>query len=228
MALRIDARRAAWWRLNIAALETLPVPRAGHERARGVQRAPAGRSGWRRRSRPSSAESFEVRLFADGPAHLPRGRGALRRGRAPARRCVFLADASEAVAYQELRSQFVANVSHELRTPLTGLRGLLEALERPRAWTPATRGATSWRRAVERDPAAGGADLGHPVPVRARGHPGRCRRHDRSDLSAGRASPRSRPGRLAAEHGVRARGGRAGPGLDARSPSGWRTPWCAT
>ncbi len=44
---------------------------------------------------------------------------------------VALSDLSEAVAYQELRSQFVANVSHELRTPLTGLRGLLEALEDP-------------------------------------------------------------------------------------------------
>jgi two-component system phosphate regulon sensor histidine kinase PhoR len=35
------------------------------------------------------------------------------------------------VAYQDLRSQFVANVSHELRTPLTGLRGMLEAMEDP-------------------------------------------------------------------------------------------------
>jgi two-component system phosphate regulon sensor histidine kinase PhoR len=51
---------------------------------------------------------------------------------------VFLTDQSEAVAYQELRSQFVANVSHELRTPLTGLRGLLEALDDP-AMDPATR-----------------------------------------------------------------------------------------
>jgi two-component system phosphate regulon sensor histidine kinase PhoR len=42
-----------------------------------------------------------------------------------------LADATQAVAYQDLRSQFVANVSHELRTPLTGLRGMLEALEDP-------------------------------------------------------------------------------------------------
>jgi signal transduction histidine kinase len=44
---------------------------------------------------------------------------------------VALSDLSEAMAFQELRSQFVANVSHELRTPLTGLRGLLEALEDP-------------------------------------------------------------------------------------------------
>lgn len=41
---------------------------------------------------------------------------------------VFMTDLTEAIAYQELRSQFVANVSHELRTPITGLRGLLEAL----------------------------------------------------------------------------------------------------
>ena len=44
---------------------------------------------------------------------------------------ITLTDSSEATAYQELRSQFVANVSHELRTPLTGLRGMLEALEDP-------------------------------------------------------------------------------------------------
>lgn len=45
------------------------------------------------------------------------------------RECLlFLTDLTEAIAYQELRSQFVANVSHELRTPLTGLRGMLEAL----------------------------------------------------------------------------------------------------
>jgi signal transduction histidine kinase len=75
-------------------------------------------------------EEFQVRLFAGGrrtyrvtvsPYPLPEGAEAL----------VFLNDLSEAVAYQELRSQFVANVSHELRTPLTGLGALLEALEDP-------------------------------------------------------------------------------------------------
>jgi two-component system phosphate regulon sensor histidine kinase PhoR len=84
-----------------------------------------------------SRQSFEVRLFADGrrtyrasvaPYEVGEAREAL----------VFLTDQSEAVAYQELRSQFVANVSHELRTPLTGLRGLLEALDDP-AMDPATR-----------------------------------------------------------------------------------------
>lgn len=82
-------------------------------------------------------QRFEVRLFADGrrtyraavePYALGDGREAL----------VLLSDVSEAVAYQELRSQFVANVSHELRTPLTGLRGLLEALDDP-AMDEATR-----------------------------------------------------------------------------------------
>ena len=34
-----------------------------------------------------------------------------------------MVDFTDAVAYQELRSQFSANVSHELRTPLTGLGG---------------------------------------------------------------------------------------------------------
>ncbi|WP_217913667.1 sensor histidine kinase [Miltoncostaea marina] len=75
-------------------------------------------------------QAFEVRLFADGrrtyrvavePYELGGAREAL----------VLMSDLSEAVDYQELRSQFVANVSHELRTPLTGLGGLLEALEDP-------------------------------------------------------------------------------------------------
>ena len=44
---------------------------------------------------------------------------------------VFMIDFTDAVAYQELRSQFSANVSHELRTPLTGLAGLIEALGDP-------------------------------------------------------------------------------------------------
>lgn len=82
-------------------------------------------------------QRFEVRLFDDGrrtyqaviePYALPGGPEAL----------LLLMDATEAVAYQELRSQFVANVSHELRTPLTGLRGLLETLDDP-AMDDATR-----------------------------------------------------------------------------------------
>jgi len=82
-------------------------------------------------------QRFEIRLFADGrrtyrvavePYEVSGAREAL----------VFLTDASEAVDYRELRSQFVANVSHELRTPLTGLRGLLEALDDPEM-DPATR-----------------------------------------------------------------------------------------
>ncbi len=76
------------------------------------------------------AARFEVRLFVDGrrtflvtvvPFDVDGEREAL----------VVFNDFSEATAYQELRSQFVANVSHELRTPLTGLRGMLEALEDP-------------------------------------------------------------------------------------------------
>lgn len=80
--------------------------------------------------RTLESQHFEVRLFDDGrrtyqalvePYALPEGPEAL----------VLLMDTTEAVAYQELRSQFVANVSHELRTPLTGLRGLLETLDDP-------------------------------------------------------------------------------------------------
>lgn len=75
-------------------------------------------------------DEFELRLFVEGrrtfrvhvvPFEVADAVGAV----------LTLADATQAVAYQDLRSQFVANVSHELRTPLTGLRGMLEALEDP-------------------------------------------------------------------------------------------------
>jgi two-component system, OmpR family, phosphate regulon sensor histidine kinase PhoR len=75
-------------------------------------------------------DEFELRLFVEGrrtfraqvvPFGVDGAVGAV----------LTLADATQAVAYQDLRSQFVANVSHELRTPLTGLRGMLEALEDP-------------------------------------------------------------------------------------------------
>jgi len=80
--------------------------------------------------RSGESSRFELRLFVEGrrtfrvavaPFEVGGRREAL----------ITLADTSEAMAYQELRSQFVANVSHELRTPLTGLRGMLEALEDP-------------------------------------------------------------------------------------------------
>lgn len=82
-------------------------------------------------------QSFEIRLFADGrrtyhAAVEPHDVAGVREA------LIFLTDASEAVDYRELRSQFVANVSHELRTPLTGLRGLLEALDDP-GMDPTTR-----------------------------------------------------------------------------------------
>jgi len=76
------------------------------------------------------SERFEVRLFADGRRTYRIAIEPYLVDRVP-EALVFLTDASEAVDYQELRSQFVANVSHELRTPLTGLRGLLEALDDP-------------------------------------------------------------------------------------------------
>ncbi len=76
-------------------------------------------------------DEFQVRLFADGRRTYRVAVAPYALGGEP-EALVFLTDTSEAVAYQELRSQFVANVSHELRTPLTGLRGLLEALEDPR------------------------------------------------------------------------------------------------
>ena len=127
-ALRVD-RDGRLVEANPVALERFPFLVAGmtvleafseHRLARHVDAALEG----------LSRQSFEVRLFAGGrrtyraavePYEVGEAREAL----------VFLTDQSEAVAYQELRSQFVANVSHELRTPLTGLRGLLEALDDP-------------------------------------------------------------------------------------------------
>ncbi len=128
VALRVD-RDGRLVEANPVALERFPFLVAGmtvleafseHRLARHVNAALEG----------LSRQSFEVRLFAGGrrtyraavePYEVGEAREAL----------VFLTDQSEAVAYQELRSQFVANVSHELRTPLTGLRGLLEALDDP-------------------------------------------------------------------------------------------------
>jgi len=42
---------------------------------------------------------------------------------------VLMRDVTEAVRYERLRRDFVANVSHELRTPLTLVKGFLENLE---------------------------------------------------------------------------------------------------
>jgi two-component system phosphate regulon sensor histidine kinase PhoR len=128
VALRVDPE-GRLVEANPLALERFPFLVAGmtmleafseHRLARRVSAALEG----------MSRQDFEVRLFAGGrrtyraavePYEVGEAREAL----------IFLTDQSEAVAYQELRSQFVANVSHELRTPLTGLRGLLEALDDP-------------------------------------------------------------------------------------------------
>lgn len=116
-------------RVNPAALRAFPFLRSGvgvleafgdHLLSRRVRRAlETGRD-----------DEFEVKLFVEGrrtyramvaPFHAGQEAGVV----------LTMVDATQAVAYQDLRSQFVANVSHELRTPLTGLRGMLEALEDP-------------------------------------------------------------------------------------------------
>ncbi|MBM3634620.1 MAG: hypothetical protein FJW99_04935 [Actinobacteria bacterium] len=116
-------------RVNPAALRAFPFLRAGvsvleafgdHMLAARVREAlDTGRDA-----------EFELRLFVEGrrtfrvqvvPFSADGEPGAV----------LTLIDATQAVAYQDLRSQFVANVSHELRTPLTGLRGMLEALDDP-------------------------------------------------------------------------------------------------
>lgn len=57
----------------------------------------------------------------------------------PAGFVIVAHDVSEAMRYEELRKEFVANVSHELRTPLSVIKGYVETLadgaldDRPRA-----------------------------------------------------------------------------------------------
>lgn len=116
-------------RVNPAALEAFPFLRTGvgvleafgdHMLASRVRDALAsGRD-----------DEFELKLFVEGRRTF-RALVAPFRVEGEAGAVLTLVDATQAVAYQDLRSQFVANVSHELRTPLTGLRGMLEALEDP-------------------------------------------------------------------------------------------------
>jgi len=77
-----------------------------------------------------ASRTFDLRLFSDERRtfHVTVEPIAVAAG---AEVFVFMTDFTDAVAYQELRSQFSANVSHELRTPLTGLAGLIEALGDP-------------------------------------------------------------------------------------------------
>lgn len=115
----IDANRAARERFPFLQSDMGLLEAFGnHEISGGVSAALAEMGGRR----------FDVRLFSEGrhtysvivePYEVAGAAEAL----------VFLADTTEEVEYQELRSQFVANVSHELRTPLAGLRGMLEGLE---------------------------------------------------------------------------------------------------
>ena len=76
------------------------------------------------------ARTFELRLFADERRTFRISVDPMD-GSTDIEALVFMFDFTDAVAYQELRSQFSANVSHELRTPLTGLAGLVEALGDP-------------------------------------------------------------------------------------------------
>jgi two-component system, OmpR family, phosphate regulon sensor histidine kinase PhoR len=115
----LDANRAARDRFpflqsHMGLLEAF----GNHEIAGGVMAALAAMEGRR----------FDVRLFAEG-RHTYSVTVEPYEVNGAAEALVFLADTTEEVEYQELRSQFVANVSHELRTPLAGLRGMLEGLE---------------------------------------------------------------------------------------------------
>lgn len=49
-------------------------------------------------------------------------------GQEPSGLIVVIHDVTQAMRYQELRREFVANVSHELRTPLTAIKGYIETL----------------------------------------------------------------------------------------------------
>ena len=116
-------------RVNPAAMRAFPFLRTGvsvleafgdHQLASRVREA----------LETSRDDEFELRLFVEGRRTFRAQVVPFSAGGEPGA-VLTMVDATQAVAYQDLRSQFVANVSHELRTPLTGLRGMLEALEDP-------------------------------------------------------------------------------------------------
>ena len=87
-------------------------------------------------------------------------------------RLVYLSEAGDLAAYEELRSGFTAAVSHELRTPLARLLSLLELAALPGEDVDRPRRAGSARG--RRDPRA---DRRGPLPRRARvRHPRRLAR----------------------------------------------------
>ena len=61
---------------------------------------------------------------------------------------IVLHDVTQAMRYQELRTEFVANVSHELRTPLTVIKGYIETLRSGAVKDPAR--AQQYLATVER------------------------------------------------------------------------------
>ena len=89
--------------------------------------------------RPRGRRSSSPELLAE----RARARRPVRRRR-PAERLVYLSEAGDLAAYEELRSGFTAAVSHELRTPLARLLSLLElagAARRGRARSSSSRRA---------------------------------------------------------------------------------------
>ena len=177
----------------------LPVPHAGHERARGVQRAPAGAAGGggARDPREPELRGAAVRRRA---AHLPRRRGALRGGRRRARRwCSWPTRARRSPTRSCARSSSPTSpTSCARRSPACA--GCSRRSDDPAMDAGTRRDFVA--RASARDPAAGGADLGHPLPVRARGHPGA----PRHDAAATCRRPRSSAAAELRGHGGRARG----------------------
>ena len=134
-------------------------------------------------------------------------------------RLVYLSEAGDLAAYEELRSGFTAAVSHELRTPLARLLSLLELAGLPGEDVADL--VEQARGEIDADP---GADRRGALPRRARvGDAGRVARRRAGAAGAARGRRRARgagrPRRRRAARRGRGRRDRRGAAADAAASS---------